>query len=393
MLQRVALVLGLCTAALLLVTPAPRRAWREQAPVIAQLPAASTRLHRPGRGLPAWGADGAQLLYLGPDKALMRLRLDAPDRPERMAEPPVSDGIPSGGSVVYVGVRATPDQPTAPMTLFLQGGTSAPVDLLPGDAAIHGTSTVKHIHRWITPSVLAYEESVGTGASQLFLLDLDTKRLMETPRLAATSFLWSKDGTRLAGQWIGGPPQFWLWDRTTGEFIPTGELPGQFQQVEAWSEDGESVLFTAWEGGWPYQDRTPTLYRLDLKQERLELIAAGAALAVWTKNHLAYLRLEPEMSLVVTESQSGTELWRESLGPRPEGGWEQFRPAVAGSYLGYRTAQNQYWVTPVAMHDPRLLYGGESFATIWASDGEHVAVLSDNREPRLLVVRNPHLEP
>lgn len=235
------LVLGICAGAPLLTRQSPKPTGNEPAPVmtrdgekgqrqpvvLAELPSAPTSLHRPGKGLPAWGTDAAQLLYLGKERELRLLRLDAPGRPEIVAYPPTSDGIPgpAGDSVIYVGARASPDEPAAAMTLFSRGGAAGPVDLLPGEAAIHGTSTVKHIHRWIT-SILAFEEHLGTGASQLFLLDIDSKRLIDTPRLAATFFLWSRDGNRLAGQWAGGPPHFWLWDRTTGQVIATGPLPG-----------------------------------------------------------------------------------------------------------------------------------------------------------------------
>lgn len=180
---------------------------------------------------------------------------------------------PDGRAIVVSGPRSDSDRDV--VTLFLVTDGERPRDLLPGDRAVRGTSTAKYLTGWVDPETFAYEEHVGTGARELILLDARSWEPIETIRLAATYFKWSPDSEYVAGQWVGGPPEFWVWDRTANEMLVLPPLPGDYQSIEGWSLDGRHLLFSAWTGAWPADELTTVeYYVLDIITEQVS--AAGS---------------------------------------------------------------------------------------------------------------------
>lgn len=187
---------------------------------------------------------------------------------------PASQAVisPDGQALVITGLRADDDRHV--VTLYLVADGQPPRDLLPGSQAVRGTSTTKFLTGWIDTDTFAYEEHVGTGARELFLLDTRTWEPIATERLAATYFRWSPDRQYVGGQWEGGPPLFWVWDRATDTMLRLPPLPGDYQCIEDWSLDSRHLLFSAWTGAWPADEATEVRYYV-LDVEDLEVRPAG----------------------------------------------------------------------------------------------------------------------
>lgn len=165
---------------------------------------------------------------------------------------------PDGTALVTTGPRTEGDREVVTLYLIVDG--APPRDLLPGDRAVHGVSTAKFLTGWVDQDTFAYEEHVGTGARELFLLDTRTWEPIATERLAATYFMWSPNSNYVAGQWVGGRPVFWVWDRAANEMLELPSLPGDYQSAEFWSFDGRHLLFSSWTGAWPADARTQVEY-------------------------------------------------------------------------------------------------------------------------------------
>lgn len=372
--------------------------------VLADVPACGFPENWPGEGLPAWAPDGRSLLYTGPGQNLkqygpaMLLDLNTPEQPR-----PVSDRIardpawrPDGQSIAFVSPREDPGQSFEPFTIYLQrlGGGKA-IDLLSGDLAIQSVSTSKYIHRWVDETLL-YEEHMGTGIQQLFLLNTVTKEPVTSLDLHATFFIWSADGNRVAGQIDGAIPRhFWLWDRRFSKSLqPAEPLPGEEQYFDAWLDDGSSALFTAWEGGFTYEEKvgTPALYRLDVEQGRFRKMADNATLAAWSGDMIAYVKWESELNLVIARAGDGKVLWEENLGVLPDEAvrnLREYRPTFAGPYLCYRTTGDEWRVSTKERKDSRTIYVGKEVGLSWSPDGRYVALQENGTPARLRVVENP----
>lgn len=165
---------------------------------------------------------------------------------------------PDGKSIVTVAPRRDADREV--MTLHVHRVGEPPRDLLPSGSGAPSVSTTKFLRGWLDDATLAYEEHVGTGARQLFLLDSNTWERIETEPLTATRFHVSATGRYIAGQWIGGPPSFWVWDRVDAQMIDLPALPGDYQLIEDWALSGEHILFSAWTGAWPADAETISNY-------------------------------------------------------------------------------------------------------------------------------------
>jgi hypothetical protein len=120
-----------------------------------------------------WAPDGLGLVYVDLSRRLMFLALAKPRYPRQVSE---QTGYaprfrPDGKAIAFTGGR--PQDGRTVDTLYLQrseGGV--PIDLLPGERAVQSVSTAKLIHRWLEPTILSYEEHMGTGVQQLFLLNV-----------------------------------------------------------------------------------------------------------------------------------------------------------------------------------------------------------------------------
>lgn len=372
--------------------------------VVAEVPAEGFAENLPGHLPVAWEPDGHRLLYVGAGSGadqpggILLLDLTLPGPPPQVAPWPARGAAwgPDGRWLAYTSSRTDPAEDFVPQTIYLQrldGGD--PVDLLPGELAVRSTSTAKQLHGWVDFTTLAYEEHMGTGIQQLFLVDTSTRKLIATPDLLATFFTWAPDGQRVAGQLWGGPPQFWVWDRSTGRFMtPTAPLPGAYQWFEAWADDGRSLLFTAWDG-LPYeQTARPTLYRLDLEQGSYTKVVDNAALAAWSEEGLAYVQWGEPLTLTVAGAADLSVRWTTDLGTPAPAVWQDlpfwYRPTFAGPYLAFRTLADQWQVSLAARPEVRTLYTGAGAAWSWPADGKYVALLTNTGpEARLQVVGNP----
>lgn len=368
--------------------------------VLADVPTSTFSDNWPGNGLPAWGPDGHRILYTAPDKngPAMVLDLNTSEPPRPITYKPAYDPAwsPDGQAIAFISGRQEPGRSFGVGTIYLQrleGGEA--VDLLPGDLAIQSVSTAKCIHRWVDNTLL-YEEHMGTAMQQLFVLNTVTKELFTSRELGATYFIWNADGDRVAGQYnYSKPYRFWVWDRNLSKFLkPKERIPGEDHLFEAWSDDGRSALYTAWKGGFPYPDEkggTPTLYRLDVEQGQSQKIADNATLAAWSGDMIAYIEWGPELTLVVSQTD-GKVLWKEDLGALPaEAIWDldQYHPTFVGPYLCYRTAGDEWRVSPKERKDPRTIYVGKEAAFSWSPDGRYAALLENGTSVRLRVVENP----
>lgn len=227
----------------------------------------------------------------------------------------------------------------------------------------------------------------------MFLVDTAKGQPVATPDLVATFLRWAPDRNHLAGQWYGGPPSFWLWDRASGQFLlrSSDGLPGAHQFFEAWGSSGGTIAwFSAWpDGEFPYESAQghPFLYRLGVESGAYTRVADEAGLAV-ESSRLIYVRLGSRLSLVVADPNTGDVLWTDDLGSPPSDGRPilDYRPQAVGRFVLYRTAGDEWRVSEVHRRNVKTLYRGRLRSAALAPDGQYVALLGDDR---LLVVRNP----
>lgn len=336
-----------------------------------------------------WAPDGERLVYVGSSRRLMLLDLANPDHPSQVS---AKGGYaprfrPDGEAIAFTGVR-TQDGRTV-NTLYLQRlDGSAPIDLLPGNLAIQSVSTAKQIHRWLDQSTLSYEEHMGTGVQQLFLLPISEGRLITDRELLATIFRWSPDGRRVAGHWTCCPSRFWVWDRAARKFVlPVGPQPGPNRWFEAWSDDGQQALFTEWQGDRPYQWQVrATLFRLNVATSQREILAENGILAAWSGNLVAYVKVDDRMTLVVADARDGRTIWMEGLGRLPDrfdGLHWDYRPVFAGPYLFFRAGDGKWRVSTAESKQVRTVYPEGDVAVVWSPDGRYGAIL--DRTSRLRV--------
>ncbi|HWI51862.1 MAG TPA: hypothetical protein VNT01_06960, partial [Symbiobacteriaceae bacterium] len=312
-----------------------------------------------------WAPDGQRLVYVTESRQLMLLDLTDPAHPR-----PVSARTgyaprfrPDGKAVAFTGIRTEAGRTLN--TLYLQrldGG--APVDLLPGDLAVQSVSTAKMIHRWLDAKRLSYEEHMGTGIQQLFLLDVPTRTLSTQGSLIATRFQWSANGRRVAGHVTCCPSRFWIWDRLQRQFVIPAESPAGPSQrwFEAFSDDGQQALFTEWTGKQAYdaQARAP-LFRLEITTARTVTLAENGILAAWSGDLVAYVKVENTMTLVVAKAQDGQPVWTENLGAVPDRfdihHWE-YQPQFAGPFLFFRAGDGRWRVSPADRKQVQIVYPG-----------------------------------
>jgi hypothetical protein len=302
---------------------------------------------------------------------------------------------PDGMAVVYAGAgppRQGGSGEWRPSTLYLQELDSGRlVDLLPGDLAVQSVSTAKKAHRWLSGDVLAYEEHMGTSVQQLFFLDVASGALTKETELLASGFRWAPAGERVAGQWLGGPAGWWVWDRQAGPLRQSSQAGEVF---EAWSPDGQEVLYTVWHCPAPYCPQgTSTLWRLELATGRRQKVAQNAGLAAWSAaGQIAYVQLGESLELVVTDAETGRRLWVQKLGPLPkemEHRWELYRPQFEGDSLAFRNAQGDWLLSRAEPKAVRHIYRGGESRLIWSPGGQHLAILDGRETGRLLVLENP----
>lgn len=359
----------------------------------------------------AWSPDGRYLLYIGgpgpggEEGPLMLLDINEPAQPRPVAQRPFHGGLawhPEGQSFVYTGMYHGPDGRSEPTIYQQRLAGGEPVNLLPPE--VTAPLKVAFIHRWLDDHTLAFDESVGTAMRLALLLDAAKHSLIANPELVATMFSWAPPGNRLAGQGFQPlPTSFWLWDRMENRFLrsPVPEenppLPGMQQFFEAWSPDGRSALFTAWSGA-PYDSGSkPALYRLDPVTGQTALLSENAALAAWSDDWIAYVRLEPSFTFVMTRASDNQVLWTDDLGSLPQMDWDLYPwtywPKIAGRYVVYRTTAGDWRVSRTDRKEVHRIYRGESVSPFWSPQGEHLALLHTNAGGALAVLENPLWQP
>lgn len=378
--------------------PAPE----SPAPVLKPL---HTLPQSPVPSLPQWSPDGQAILYAGPagpdnphgSPTIFQVGGQGAPRLLTML-PAFTEPIwhPGGKAVVFAGARQ--DNQGSATTLWQQPITGGdPTDLLPGDLARQSVSGTKWPNRWIAGETLAYVEHMGTGIQAMRLLNATARVLEPLPegeRLEATLYQFQPGGSRVAGQWYGGPPSFWLWDfHARRRLAPPEPLPGQHQFFEAW-DGNDAVLFTAWDGGYPYSEDpgTATLYRWDLEGGRVAKVAESAVLAAAAGGRIAYVRLSPSPVLVVADT-AGKVLWQRDLGPLPATGaglWE-FRPRPGKTGVLYQTGDYRWHLAPVAGNgSAATVHEGPARATAgFSPDERYIALLVSDIPPQLQIFQNP----
>jgi hypothetical protein len=272
----------------------------------------------------------------------------------------------------------------------LAGGK--PVDLLPGEMAIQSVSTSKEIYGWFADGELAYHEHKGLGVQQLFLLNVEQRQLFTQDKLIATWFAWSESGECVAGQ---QPLSFWLWDRKERRFLTPKRLPGNQQRFEAWSPDGRSVLFTAWDRneGYGQPGARPTLYRLSVESGDVEKVDENAGLAALSGDLMAYVKFGERLTLVVAKASGGQVLWTDDLGElskvEAKLPWGD-QPTIASTFVGYRTVDDEWRVSPHVRKESRLMFRGPATTAQWSPFGRYLAVHKwHGNEAHLQVLENP----
>lgn len=349
----------------------------------------------PAPSLPAWSPDGNRILYEGGPNGQPTVATVAGQEPPlapvglRTFVPPV--WAPDGKGVVFAGARQEVDGSTA-TTLYLQpvaGGN--PVDLLPGALAKQSVSGTKFPRRFVSPTMLAYEEHMGSGIQELRLVDIASHKPVALPQpLQATFFTWSPDGALVAGQIYGGPADFWVWDMAAQQFLKKANpAPSPYQFFEGWAGPG-TALFTRWEK-YPYDQEalTASLYALDVGSGKETRVADDGVLAGGTGEHITYVKLKPRPTLVVAD-KTGKPLWQEDLGALPPGPalWE-YRPHLTDQYVAYRLFPEEWKISPLGEHKPVTVSKGLPATAGFSPDGRHVAVLLLDAPARLQILLNP----
>jgi hypothetical protein len=279
----------------------------------------------------------------------MLLDLNRPERPILVTTEPAGDVVwsPDHTQIAYTAARPYNGRTVATIHTKPLAGQE-PVDVLPGDLAMKSVSTGKEIHGWFDPTTLAYHEHMGASVQQLFLDNPEKGELLPTESLMASSFIWSEYGQRVAGQMSGGPAHFWLWDREQKRFRTPKVLPGVYQWFEAWAPDGRTAM--------------------------------------------AYVQFAPKLTLVVTRARDGAVAWSDDLGERSKieaKPWE-YRPAIATTFVGYRTADDEWRVSPIHRKESRVLFAGPADAAQWSPFGRYLAVSRPvGQGVRLQVLENP----
>lgn len=360
-----------------------------------------------------WSPEGNRLLYMGPHQAraqsawgpAMLLNLAHPGEPVQVTRLPAADPTwhPDGRQIAFIGPRH--EQPVDRQTVYRQDLPSGqPVDLLPGAQA---GRLISKIHGWVDQRTLAYEDHLGTGTQQLGLVNSVAGAPVPLPTLWATTFKWSLDGRRVAGQTAAVIPEsFWLWDRERGMLLPSSEkLPGPSQWFEDWSPDGRSILFTTWTNGSYTQPGAgkATLYRLDLEGGALTEIAKDAVAASWRGDTICYVKWGRHLKLVVANAADLQTRWTTNLAWATDETVRRLmtdRPTLVGRFVSYETGDHRWLVSPVRRRVPRLIYRGAADSPSWSPDGRYLALLqrrkgegglADEPPHRLLILQNPHL--
>lgn len=387
------LVLSCVTTGAVLANPTGQDNRKGKPHVVADVRANSDLRIDPDQLWMDWAPDGKGLVYVDGSRRLMFLDLTKPRYPWPLSE---QTGYaprfrPDGTAIAFTGGRVLDGRTVD--TLYLQpikGG--APIDLLPGERAVQSVSTAKVIHQWLGPTLLSYEEHMGTGVQQLFLLKATERIPTTNAELLATRFKWSPDGRRVAGHWTCCPSRFWVWDRIERRFyVQAGSNPGPNRWFEAWSEDGHQVLYTEWRGN-PYHPRSQsTLYRLDIRTGRKKKLFDDGVLADWSGNSLAFVKIGSEMTLVVADARDGRIIWTDNLGKLPDRfdvfHWD-YRPVFAGEYLFYRAGDGEWRVSTARSKQTEAVFpSADDEHVSWSPDGHHGATL--DRTGRLRVIRNP----
>lgn len=244
----------------------------------------------------------------------MLLNLAQPTQPAQATAVPSGSVVwsPDRNSIAYTTTRPRGDGLLE--TIFakkLAEGNS--VDLLPDEMAVQSVSTSKEISGWFPDGEIAYHEHKGPGVQQLFLLNVENRKLFSPDKLVAAWFAWSESGERVAGQ---QQSSFWLWDRKERRFLTPKTLPGSHQWFEAWSPEGRFVVFTAWNRneGYGKPGARPALYRLSVESGDVEKVDENAGLAALSGDLIAYVKFGERLTLVVAKASGGKTLWTDDLG-------------------------------------------------------------------------------
>lgn len=369
--------------------------------VLSEVPASPFAVNWPWHSRTSWSADSNRLVYIGPPEgdipsAVMLLDLRISDRPFRITNTPAGNAVwsPDHNQIAYTASRSN-SASTGPMTVYVKAiPEGVPIDVLPGDQAIVGTSTAKYIHRWIDPTTIAYEEHVGSGLQQLLLVNVPARRLVDIPVLDASFFRWSQNGSSAAGQLTSGQTHFWIWNRREKKLLKsTDGLPGKYHWFEAWSDDGRFALFTAWDGP-PYRSGSAAnLFRLDIRDGSVTHVASNAFLAAWANGHISYVTAGIPSSLVILRSDNFESLWTDNLGSPPSSlpadvPWS-FRPTLAGPYVSYRAWNGEWRVSLVTEKTVMPILLAHHISMEWSPNGSYAAILESRQNAKLTLIRNP----
>lgn len=360
--------------------------------LLMEVPAAPFPAHIPGEGVPAWSRDSRHLAFSTPD-GLSVLQLNGVVALRKVNDRPSFDPAwsPDGSRIAYVGER-----PNRQRSVYLQAiPDGASVDLLPSDLSLYGIKEISNIDMWLDVNTLAFEAFVGSGLKALFLMDVSSGEFLPTPQLITTvqGFVWSKDGKLVAGQTPTVRRSFWIWNRERNTVMePTIALPGKHQVVEAFFDGGQKVLFSSWDGTFPYTGQAPVgLYEMDLNSGQVTEISRGAALAASSDGLVAYVRFGQRPELVVQDLVKGRIRWTEDLGKvtaKFTGSPTLYRPQFFGRFVVYRTLTEEWQISEGTRKDTHTIYRGREATVSVSPNGRYTTVLDNLPEPHLLLYRN-----
>ncbi|HYF91356.1 MAG TPA: hypothetical protein VD969_03815 [Symbiobacteriaceae bacterium] len=160
----------------------------------------------------------------------MLLDLDRPDQPRGVTAAPAYSLAfsPDGHSFAYVADR--PEQGRPVRTVYVQPVTGGePVDLFEGTTAIHGVSGSIFVDRWVDEHTLAYTEGMGTGALELWLVNVPSREMLLPASVdyMATSFIWTAELGRLQDL-PDDPPQWPVPPLVQGELVAFARANGHW---------------------------------------------------------------------------------------------------------------------------------------------------------------------